>query len=718
MPAATTAAVAWTTAVPASADVAALISGVQWARGQTLSYDFPDQAFDYGAYGHSVGGFFAANLQMQTAVRLILEGSAGVAGKATAGTLFRYGSFESVSALRFADAGARNAAVLSIAGADSYDGGNVPTAFAYYPNSGLTGGDVWVGADYAQYRAPVPGTYGWFTYIHEFGHAVGLKHGHTEGGAFGEALSPDRDSMEFSVMTYRSSVQSDTNSLHNEQVGMAQTPMMYDIAALQHLYGANYATNSGATRYTWNPQTGEMSINGVGQGAPGTGAGGSSNRVFLTIWDGGGVDAYDMSNYANAVAIDLNPGAWSITSADQLALLDVSLGVQARGNVFNALQYNGDRRSLIENAIGGSGDDALTGNIVANRLEGRGGADRIDGGAGADVMVGGAGDDVYVVDMTSDSIVELIGEGVDSVEAWASHTLRAHVENLQLMGAADLGGVGNALDNRLIGNAGANTLSGGAGADLIFGGAGADRIDGGPGDDAIDAGEGDDTLLYGAGADSYDGGAGLDTLDFRAAPAFQIYLDGMGASGGGAAGDLFFNIENVLGGAGADIVAGNDAANHIAGGAGADYLAGRAGDDRLEGGAGNDQLDGGDGDDRLAGDQGADMLTGGAGADTFVFHLKASAGGLDRIADFQSGADRIEIDASMFGGRLVAGAGVQFVSGPTPSALGVVGGVFLYDDDSGLLSWDVDGAGSGRAVAFAQLLNLPHLGAADFIVVA
>jgi Ca2+-binding RTX toxin-like protein len=112
------------------------------------------------------------------------------------------------------------------------------------------------------------------------------------------------------------------------------------------------------------------------------------------------------------------------------------------------------------------------------------------------------------------------------------------------------------------------------------------------------------------------------------------------------------------------------------------------------------------------------MLTGGAGADTFVFNLSASAGGLDRIADFQPKVDRIEIDASMFGGRLVAGAGVQFVSGPTPSSVGYVGGVFLYDDDSGLLSWDADGGGPGRAVAFAHLLDLPRLGAADFIVVA
>jgi serralysin len=64
-----------------------------------------------------------------------------------------------------------------------------------------------------------------------------------------------------------------------------------------------------------------MFINGVAQLAPGNGAGGSANRVFETIWDGNGVDTYDLSNYTTAVAINLNPGASSITSSTQLAHL-------------------------------------------------------------------------------------------------------------------------------------------------------------------------------------------------------------------------------------------------------------------------------------------------------------------------------------------------------------------------------------------------------------
>ena len=61
---------------------------------------------------------------------------------------------------------------------------------------------------------------------------------------------------------------------------------------------------------------------------------------------------------------------------------------------------------------------------------------------------------------------------------------------------------------------------------------------------------------------------------------------------------LSTTIENAIGGAGDDMLIGNDVAN------------------RLEGGAGRDQLTGGAGDDVLLGGAGADMLDGGAGVDT------------------------------------------------------------------------------------------------------
>jgi serralysin len=119
-----------------------------------------------------------------------------------------------------------------------------------------------------------------------------------------------------------------------------------------------------------------MFVNGVGQGAPGGGIGGAANRIFLTIWDGGGFDTYDMSNYSNGLTINLTPGTWSVTSDTQRAYL--GNGHFAQGTVYNAMQFNGDPASLIENAIGGSGNDTIIGNSANNT---------IDGGPGTDTAV-------------------------------------------------------------------------------------------------------------------------------------------------------------------------------------------------------------------------------------------------------------------------------------------------------------------------------------------
>jgi Ca2+-binding RTX toxin-like protein len=154
------------------------------------------------------------------------------------------------------------------------------------------------------------------------------------------------------------------------------------------MYGADFTTNSGNTTYRWDANTGQTFIDGVGQGAPG------ANRVFLTLWDGGGVDTYDFSNYGTNLQVDLSPGGWSLISSVQQA--NLGNGNPARGNVFNALQHNGDARSLIENASGGTGHDTIGGNVAANHLTGGVGNDRLIGRAGNDTLDGGAGTDTAV----------------------------------------------------------------------------------------------------------------------------------------------------------------------------------------------------------------------------------------------------------------------------------------------------------------------------------
>ncbi|MPR31657.1 hypothetical protein FS320_44275, partial [Microvirga tunisiensis] len=256
-------------------------------------------------------------------------------------------------------------------------------------------GDVWLTTGRP---APEVGNRSYQTIRHELGHALGLKHGHERGGPGRTAVPADRDSLEFTVMTYRS-FEGGPLRWSNEEFGFPQSFMMLDIAALQEMYGANYDYNSGNTTYRWHSVTGEMSINGVPQGRPGGGATRADpNNIFLTIWDGGGRDTYDMSNYGNGVSIDLEPGSWSVLSPDQLAFLGTDAsGVDhfARGNVFNALPdpHQAVQQNVIENAIGGAGDDTIKGNTAGNHLDGRGGSDTLSGLDGRDTLSGGDGDD-------------------------------------------------------------------------------------------------------------------------------------------------------------------------------------------------------------------------------------------------------------------------------------------------------------------------------------
>lgn len=353
-----------TTTATGTQDTDALFIGRQWATGQ-LTYSFPTDPAYYGTFygsGEPGQGFLPLNAQQQAMAREILGLYAGIANlnfTELAETATQHGD------LRFAMTSA------------------TPTAWGYYPSTADTGGDTWYRND-GTFSDPVPGTYAYHAFIHEIGHALGLKHGQ-ETAVFG-AMTPGHDSMEYSVMTYRSYPGADGNYYYNDYAGYAQTPMLYDIAALQHMYGVDFTTRAGDTVYRWDPASGQLSIDGTAQTAP------VANRVFMTLWDGGGHDTYDLSAYTRGVSVDLRPGAWTVTSADQLAQL--GFGHQAVGNIANALLPDGDTRALIENAACGSGDDAMQGNQAANTLDGGPGTDTLllDGLPGDYLFAGNAAD--------------------------------------------------------------------------------------------------------------------------------------------------------------------------------------------------------------------------------------------------------------------------------------------------------------------------------------
>ncbi|WP_319497528.1 calcium-binding protein [uncultured Cohaesibacter sp.] len=167
--------------------------------------------------------------------------------------------------------------------------------------------------------------------------------------------------------------------------------------------------------------------------------------------------------------------------------------------------------SVLENTITGTlGNNSLYGMDADDIIYGRDGNDTLYGGTGADTMFGNAGDDTFFVDDLGDIVREFINEGMDQVFSQVSFSLEdqsQHLENLTLLGTADINGTGNLQDNVIIGTTGSNILNGEAGRDAIYGLAG---------DDTINGGIGADILVGGAGVDSMDAGndAATDTFVF------------------------------------------------------------------------------------------------------------------------------------------------------------------------------------------------------------
>jgi serralysin len=354
-----------------------VLSGSKWS-GDTLHYAFPDKASDYSYAGEKSHHFGVADKNIQLAARYILDQSYG--GKANDGF-----SVEGFTRLNIAE-GSDTKSELRYADSTSAN----PTAYAYYPDRTSRGGDVWFGNNY-DYGDAKAGNYAFVTVIHETGHALGLKHPHDVEGSFGQ-LARKYDSVEYSVMSYRSYTNASTTAGYmNEEWGYPQSYMMVDIAALQHMYGADYRTNGGNTVYKWTPGSGSTYVNGEVAIKPG------ANKIFATIWDGGGTDTYDLRAYKSHVTIDLRPGEESRFSSAQRAQLDFTDPSKvAKGNIYNALLHDGDWRSLIENAKGGSGADYILGNQAANHLWGNQGNDKIAGGQNNDLLSGGSGADVFV----------------------------------------------------------------------------------------------------------------------------------------------------------------------------------------------------------------------------------------------------------------------------------------------------------------------------------
>ena len=359
-----------------------------------------------------------------------------------------------------------------------------------------------------------------------------------------------------------------------------------------------------------------------------------------------GLDTADFSDKTLAVVATLN-GA-------------VAVNVTVGGVIEDSLRN-------IENLTGGTALDSLTGDGLANILNG--GAD-----AQADNLRGGLGNDTYIINSATDNIIETVGQGTaDRAKASVSFVLGA-ADNIEFLETTNLFGVGlinltgNEIAQTITGNAAANTLNGGIDAltDTLIGGLG------------------NDTYVINSLNDNITELAGGGTAD-RALLATSFAL---------ATGDNieFMQTTNAAAAVAINLI-GNEIAQTIIGNAGFNVLLGMLGND---------------------------ILTGGLGADHFLFNSTLNATtNRDVITDFNVAADTILLEDAIF---IFIGTPGQALASNLFKNLTTGGPVdfddkILYDDTSGAMFYDIDGSGAAAAIQFATLTGSPTVDANDFFVI-
>ena len=684
-------------------DVDALLYGSKWSTS-SLTFSFPDyySSWDPGyLFSEPLSSSYSPLYPTdQTATRLALNSWASVANISFTEVTE---SATNVGDLRFAYTSSADSILAS-----------AQAWVADFPANSAESGDVWFavegGTSSSFNNEWSLGTFYFETVVHEIGHALGLKHPFNTSPSNTQTLQTFLDSRSFTVMSYSADPGDDTTKFSYEPT----TPMVLDIQAIQYLYGRNTSYQSGNTPWSYSGSSkyhqtiwdaggnDTISYTATVGGLIDLRAGidyGSRLGTPVFVQNSSGTNLYAVNNIWIAYGVTIE-NATGGSGADLLQGNEVANLLQGQGG--NDTIYGAEAN---DNLVGGDGADSLSGDSGNDSLNGGGGDDFLSGGSGTDTLSGSTGNDTYVVDNAADIIIEssdTVAGGVDRVYSSVNWTLGAAQEVLYLTGSASLNALGNALDNVIGGNSGNNLLDGGAGSDTLVGGIGNDTYvvdsvgdlvveDSGAGIDLVvstisywlgdfldnltlsgsaniggvgNAGSnyllgntGNNFLFGGAGSDTIDGGSGSDTADFSDNLG-PVYLTLNGATFatafvGGVAEDRVRNIENIVGGYGADTLTGDAYANVFFGLSGADILNGAGGLDTADysdtttgiavtlngsiaaavtvggfsedfisnieniiGGAGSDRITGDALGNRFMGLLGADTINGGAGFDT------------------------------------------------------------------------------------------------------
>lgn len=431
--------------------------------------------------------------------------------------------------------------------------------------------------------------------------------------------------------------------------------------------------------------------------------GGGGDDVFKgldlthdSLVGGEGMDTIDLSAQPNAQS-----GIRLELTSSQFASMEAVLGT-AGNDMLDGSAYT---TGLSLN--GGTGNDVLRGGLADDTLIGGAGDDTLTGGGGTDSLQGGEGSDwVDFSDRTSglvnvnigvyDSIENALGTAYDdSFLAKAGDEANAYVggaDSLNGVDGTDTVSYENAATAVKASMATGGTLGDAAGdtyqsIENLTGSAYADDLQGNDGDNWLQGKGGDDTLIFSKGHDTLEGGTGTDTVVYSGVSVAvnANLLTKLGTVADGSSQD-FRSIENLTGGAGNDILVGNDSAN---------TLLGMVGNDSILGGAGDDNLQGGDGADTLVGGAGADILSGGSGIDTVSYASSSAKVTVDLTLTDRGPADPLNdgVGDALIGVESIIGSAGDDVFFASVDAVILSGGAGVdtvdYSKQSNLLVTDI-----------------------------
>lgn len=310
--------------------------------------------------------------------------------------------------------------------------GTDSSAYAYLPASGVTSLAMYTNTQNSYNSVFTPGTYGPSVLIHEIGHLLGLKHpgdyDSTGATADGPFLPDATDNGDYTQMSYNHPTSWSVNRTY------ATTPMLYDIQAIQYLYGANMSYHAGDDTYAF-----------------------TSGNAPLCVWDAGGNNTFDFSACFGGTTINLNAGTFSET-AYGMKNVSIAYGV------------------AVQKAIAGSGGATIYANDLGNTLVGGNGADVFYEGGGNDTIAGAAGNDTVVFEgafaryaITSTAAgLTVSGDGLDLLTGIETLRFDDRTVLVSDLASAVAGTAGN---DRLTAPAGNVSIDGGAGLDtVVFGG--------------------------------------------------------------------------------------------------------------------------------------------------------------------------------------------------------------------------------------------------------